>query len=147
MKAYILKIVGAALLSAFSEYLVPKEWQKYIKLISGFIMISVLISPFSAKFSYDFLDDFEFDSKLITEGEYLMQEKVKTELETRVKNDIILRVSEEFSQNIDATATVKTNSRGEIENVERIELKGKKNDKITERLKFVYGTEEVIWIE
>lgn len=147
MKAYILKIVGAALLSAFSEYLVPNGWQKYIKLISGFIIISVLISPFSAKFSTDFLDDFEFDSKLLSEGEDLMYEKVKSELETRVKDDIILRVSEEFSQNVDAVVTVKTNSKGEIENVERIELKGKKNDDITKRLKFLYGTEEVIWIE
>ena len=129
------------------EYLVPNGWQKYIKLISGFIIISVLISPFSAKFSTDFLEDFEFDSKLLSEGEDLMYEKVKSELETRVKDDIILRVSEEFSQNVDAVVTVKTNSKGEIENVERIELKGKKNDDITKRLKFLYGTEEVIWIE
>lgn len=147
MRPYILKIVGAALLSAFSEYLVPKEWQKYIKLLSGFIIISVLISPFSTKFSNDFLDDFEFDSEFLSEGENLMHEKVKTELESRIKNDIILRVSEEFSQNIDASVKVKTNSKGEIENVERIELKGKKNNDITKRLKFVYGTEEVIWIE
>ena len=147
MKSYILKIVGAALLSAFSEYLVPKEWQKYIKLLSGFIIISVLISPFSSDFSASFLDDFEFDSTFVSEGENLMHEKVRAELEARIKNDIIQRVSEEFSQTVDATATVKTNSKGEIENVERIELKGKKNDNITERLKFVYGTEEVIWIE
>ena len=147
MKAYIISIIGATILSAVASILTPDAMRKYVSVITGFIIISVLISPFSSDFSASFLDDFEFDSTLVSEGENLMYEKVRAELETRIKNDIIQRVSEEFSQTVDATATVKTNSKGEIENVERIELKGKKNDNITERLKFVYGTEEVIWIE
>ena len=148
MKAYILKIVGAALLSAFSEYLVPKEWQKYIKLLSGFIIISILISPFTSKNTPDLFEDFRPDTEYtVEEGEKLMYENLREELEKKVEEDIVLRVFEEFSQNVTADVTIKTDSEGKIESVKRIELTGKKNDNITERLKFAYGTEEVIWIE
>jgi len=148
MKSYILKIVGAALLSAFSEYLVPKEWQKYIKLLSGFIIISILISPFTSKNKPDIFDDFQADTEYtVEEGEKLMYENFREELEKKVEEDIVLRVFEEFSQTVTAEVTVKTDSEGKIESVRRIELTGEKNDKITERLKFAYGTEEVVWIE
>lgn len=147
MKTYILKIVGAALIAAFSEFLVPEGWQKYMKLISGFIIISVLLSPFIGKNSAKLFDDFKVDSQYTEEGTELMYEKIKEELEKKVEEDIALRISEEFSQNVEAKVSIKTNNEGKIESVRQIELTGKKDDKITERLKFVYGTEEVIWIE
>lgn len=148
MKAYILKTVGAALLSAFSEYLAPKDWQKYIKLISGFIIISVLISPFSSKTPAVLFEDFEIDAEYTKkEGEEIMHDKIKEELQKKVEEDIVLRVSQEFSQSVSAKVDIKTNSDGLIESVKRIELTGEKNDSVTERLKFAYGTDEVIWIE
>lgn len=146
MKAYILKIVGAALIAAFSEYLVPEGWQKYMKLISGFIIITVLISPFTGAKSVKLFDDFKMEEEYIQDGEELMYENIKEQLEKDVAEDIKKRVSEEFSKEVEARVTVKTNSEGKIESVERIEIEGKKDDKITERLKYVYGTEEVIWI-
>lgn len=147
MKAYILKIVGAALIAAFSEYLVPEGWQKYMKLISGFIIISILISPFTGKTTTKLFDEFKVDTSYTLEGEKMMYENIKEELEKRVEEDITLRAAEEFSADVEASVTVRTNSEGKIEQVETIRLSGKKDDRITERLKFVYGTEEVIWIE
>lgn len=147
MKAYILKIVGAALLCAFSEHLVPEGWQKYMKLISGLIIISVLISPFTGKSSVSLFDGFIPESTYIHEGEEMLFSEIKKELEKKVEEDIRLRVSEEFSVDVEAKVTVKTTSDGKIEKVQKILLTGIEDNSITERLKFVYGTEEVIWVE
>ena len=139
--------VGAALLCAFSEYLVPESWQKYMKLISGFIIISILLSPFTKQTDTQIFEGFELDSSYTEEGEELMYEEIKTELEKKVAEDIKLRVAEEFSANVEAEVKVKTASDGKIEKVDKILLTGDKNNNITERIKFVYGTEEVIWLE
>ena len=145
MRAYILKIVGVALIAVFSEYIVPKDWQKYMKLISGFIIISVIISPLSKGFKTEIFPDFEIDNKYIEEGTKKMYENIKTQLEEDVSADIKLRVNEEFSENVEAKVTIKVNDEGKIEKVQKIELFGEENPQITERLKFVYGTEVVIW--
>ena len=147
MKVFILKIVGAALLCSFSEHLVPEGWQKYMKLISGLIIISVLISPFTEKNSLKLFDGFNPDSTYTDRGEEILFDEIKKELKKRVEDDIHLRVSEEFSEDVTAKVTIKTTPDGKIEKVQKIVLTGSENDNISERLKFVYGTEEVIWIE
>lgn len=147
MKAYILKIVGAALLAAFSEYLVPANRQKYMKLVSGLIIISVLISPFAKNVHLPAFDEFPAAKTYTEEGEALMSQNIKTELEKNISEDIVTRVYDEFCTDVEASTRVRTDPEGKIESVERIELKGKENSKITERLKFVYGTEEVVWID
>ena len=147
MKVFILKIVGSALLCSFSEHLVPEGWQKYMKLISGLIIISVLISPFTEKNSLKLFDGFKPDSTYTDRGEEILFDEIKKELEKRVEDDIHLRVSEEFSEDVTAKVTIKTTPDGKIEKVQKIVLTGSENDNISERLKFVYGTEEVIWIE
>ena len=147
MKVYILKIVGAALLCAFSDYLVPVGWQKYMKLISGFIIITVLLSPFTSDTGKNLFEDFKMDPVYTEKGKDRLYEEVKKELEKKVSEDIILRVAEEFSVDINATVSVKTTADGKIDKVEKIFLTGEKNNKITERIKFVYGTDEVIWLE
>ncbi len=146
MKAYILRIVGAALIAAFSEHLVPKEWQKYMKLISGFIIISVLIAPFTGEKTKTLFDDFDISWEYKEKGEELMLENIKAQLEEDIAKDIALRVTEEFSREVTAKVWVDTDSRGKIKGVRRIELSGEENSEITKRLEFVYGTDEVIWL-
>lgn len=145
MKTYILKIVGAALIAAFSEYIVPKDWQKYMKLISGFIIISVIISPLSKGFNTDIFPDFEMENEYLEEGTKEMYENIKIQLEENICSDIKLRIKNEFSKEVEAKVTIKVNEEGKIESVQKIELFGEENSEITERLKFVYGTEVVIW--
>lgn len=145
MKTYILKIVGAALIAAFSEYIVPKDWQKYMKLISGFIIISVIIPPLSKGFNTDIFPDFEMENEYLEEGTKEMYENIKIQLEENICSDIKLRIKNEFSKEVEAKVTIKVNEEGKIESVQKIELFGEENSEITERLKFVYGTEVVIW--
>lgn len=74
-----------------------------------------------------------------------MRESVRDELEKAVETDIERRAEEEFSQKVKADVRVRTDGEGKIERVEKIKLFGREREEITERLKFVYGTEEVVW--
>lgn len=146
MKAYILKVIGAALLASVSEFAVPMAWKKYMRLVTGFILISVLILPLTQKIpEADFFDEFEMSENLKSDGEEQLFENIKEQLEANVSEDITKRISDEFGKNIKARVRLKTTSDGKIEKVERIELFAKKDDEIEKRMKFVYGVDEIIW--
>ena len=146
MKEYILKIVGVSLLAAFSEHLADKKWKKYINLISGFMIISVLLSPFTFNRDIKIFAEFKLDSDYSEEGNEILYENVKRELEKKIASDLKRRVLEEFSENVTADVTVLCDKDGKIERVKSITLKGRKNQKITDRIKFIYGADEVTWV-
>ena len=146
MKEYILKIVGVSLLAAFSEHMADKKWKKYINLISGFMIISVLLSPFTFNRDIKIFDEFKLDSDYSEEGNEILYENVKRELEKKIASDLKRRVLEEFSENVTADVTVLCDKDGKIEKVKSITLKGRKNQKITDRVKFIYGADEVTWV-
>lgn len=146
MKAYILKVIGAAMLASVSEFAVPKEWKKYMRLVTGFILISVLMLPLTQKIpDTDFFSQFEMTSDLKTDGEQALYKNVKEQFESDIAEDITKRISDEFGKNIKAKVEVKTTADGKIEKVERIELFSKRDEEIEKRMKFVYGTDEIIW--
>lgn len=146
MKAYILKVIGAAMLASVSEFAVPKEWKKYMRLVTGFILISVLMLPLTRKIpDTDFFSQFEMTSDLKTDGEQALYKNIKEQFESDIAEDITKRISDEFGKNIKAKVEVKTTSDGKIEKVERIELFSKRDEEIEKRMKFVYGTDEIIW--
>lgn len=146
MKAYILKVIGAAMLASVSEFAVPKEWKKYMRLVTGFILISVLMLPLTRKIpDTDFFSQFEMTSDLKADGEQALYKNIKEQFESDIAEDITKRISDEFGKNIKAKVEVKTTSDGKIEKVERIELFSKRDEEIEKRMKFVYGTDEIIW--
>ncbi len=146
MKAYILKVIGAAMLASVSEFAVPKEWKKYMRLVTGFILISVLMLPLTQKIpDTDFFSQFEMTSDLKTDGEQALYKNIKEQFESDIAEDITKRISDEFGKNIKAKVEVKTTADGKIEKVERIELFSKRDEEIEKRMKFVYGTDEIIW--
>ncbi len=146
MKAYIIKIVGAALIGTFSEYLVPREWKKYVKLISGILMLSIMLIPFKAdteQIFFEQTDTVEYSE----EGQENLAESIRLQLEKDVAEDIVKRVSEEFSKKVGAEVKINSTADGKIESVGSITLFGDEDSEITERLKYVYGTDMVIWIK
>ena len=147
MKEYILKIVGVSLLAAFSEQLCDDKWRKYINLLSGFMIITVLLAPFTYKKDIKIFDDFALENNYPKSAEEIIYKNIKSELENKVSEDIKRRVAEEFSQDVEATVSVLAAKDGKIDRVEKISLRGKKNPKITDRLKFIYGADEVTWLE
>ncbi len=146
MREYVLKIVGAAIIGTFSEYLVPGDWKKYIKLISGLLMLTVLLLPFGMNPERVFFESPSIE-EYKKEGEQYLLDEVKSQLEASVELDAKNRVRDEFSKDVEVEVSLVTNSEGKIEKIEKIELIGEKDEAITERLKFVYGTDAVIWIK
>lgn len=146
MKAYILKIVGAALVGTFAEYIVPSDWKKYVKLVSGILMLAVLIIPLKIDTTAIFEETFPAED-YTEEGEKVLYDGIKEELQKNVAADIAERIETEFSKKVTAEVEINTTDDGKIESVKSIELYGKEDDEITERLKFVYGTDAVIWIK
>ena len=59
MKQYIITIIGATLLSAMANILSPDTWRKYISVITGFIIISCIISPISKLAKVDIFSGFD----------------------------------------------------------------------------------------
>lgn len=147
MKEYILKIVGVSLLAAISEHMAEEKWRRFVNLVSGFMILAVLLSPFISKWDTKLFDEFSLDTHQADLGTDILYENIKKELETKISSDIKRRVAEEFSKDVSANVLVLCNKEGKIERVKRISLKGREDKKITERLKFIYGADEVIWVE
>ena len=93
----------------------------------------------------DFFSQFEMTSDLKADGEQALYKNIKEQFESDIAEDITKRISDEFGKNIKAKVEVKTTSDGKIEKVERIELFSKRDEEIEKRMKFVYGTDEIIW--
>lgn len=143
MKAYIVTIIGATLLSAYAANLSPESWRKYVKIITGLVLIICILSPIKSLVSTDLFEDFDIMEYGDVEGK-TQEEIVARELGERIEADIEERMKNEFNLGVSARVKIKVNERGEIEGVKEIRVSG---DALTgaakSRLSEVYGTDEV----
>ena len=145
MKEYMMNIVGAVLISVFAQVILPEKWNKYIKIITGLIIISAIVSPVKEFRKINF-ENYTYEAeKFNSEGENYTRELVISELSTRINNDIKTRISNEFFTEVDAKTTISVNKNNEISGISKIELTGKNiNNSIITRLKEIYAPEEVL---
>lgn len=143
MKAYILTIIGATLLSAYASNLAPESWRKYVRIITGLVLIICILSPIKSLVSTDLFEDFDIAEIGGVEGK-TQEEIVVSELGKRIEDDIAARMKKEFDLNVSAEVTISVNEAGEIEGVKEIRTSG---DALTNaaksRLCEVYGVTEV----
>lgn len=132
MKSYIIAIIGATLLSAAANILSPENWRKYVAAITGLVIIACIISPISAVMQNDIFDGFENVNEIITDGEDMQYELVKSELSKKINDDIEARLTKEFNLNVRAECDILVNDNDEIERVAYVRIYG---DKLTERAK------------
>lgn len=145
MKSYLMSITGAVLISVFSKVILPEKWNKYIKVITGLIIISTIASPFKLSWDFDFDKQFKMPQNIETESEEYSLELIKQELKKRVDEDIKKRIKEEFSKNITADVDIGVNLDGEITGVERIRISGDEiSGNAIERMHEIYAPKEVI---
>ena len=106
MKSYLLNVICAVLISMFCNILLPKEWAKYVKIITGLIIISAILSPFNFKWSFD---EFKFDTEQAEfeqeAGEY-SSDLIKEELKKRIEDDAQKRILEEFNKDVRVEAEI-----------------------------------------
>lgn len=140
MKAYIISIIGATLLSAMAGILAPEKWRGYVQVITGLVIISCIIAPVATVVNSDIFSGFENVEENISEGADLQAELVKKELKSRVDEDISARMKKEYGLSVKSDCSIRVNGEGEIEGVENVRVYGDKlTDRARNRLCEVYG--------
>lgn len=145
MKQYIISIIGSTLLCAAAQLLTPANWRKYVKIITGMIILSTIASPIMKVSDVNLFSDFSIEKSEINEN--LQTELVAEELAKRVEDDIEKRIQDEFSKKSEANVEIKISENNEITGISKIRLKTNANpQKLIPRMCEIYGTtpQEVI---
>ena len=144
MKAYFLNITALVLFSAVIDSLLPPKWNKYIKTITALMVTAVIISPFYS-FEMPTFEEFDNETKQFkTEGNEIREEMIKKELEERIREDISLRLSEEYGINPEVQVRLSVNEKDEITGVKMVTLSGEKiSDEVLKRINEIYAPSEV----
>lgn len=141
MRSYILAVAAAAVLCAFCDILIPKGWQKYISILTGAVLLSVLISPVIT------LRGGKMPELVLPEQDYVeydVAKQVQEELKKRVEEDVTERLASEFGIECRAQAQISAED-GKITGVREIALDCGANAQLETRLKEIYGCERVVF--
>lgn len=136
-------IIGATLLSAYASNLAPETWRKYVRIITGLVLIICILSPIKSLVGADLFGDFDIKAVSGVEGK-TQTELVAEELSERVEADIAERLKKEFGIRAKARVKISINDKSEITGVKEIRVSG---DRLTPAAKIrlceVYGVYEV----
>lgn len=142
MKEYITVIVGAALLSVLADILSPEQWRKYIKIVTGFVIISVIISPVARLKNIDLFEGIDYNNTASADFTDYRSKWVAEEFEIRVENDIKERVMNDYGKKCDVDVGISINEDNMIEAVERIEIYTYGECKgLKEKMAYMYGVD------
>ena len=137
MKDYIISIIGGAVLASLANTVSPDKWTKYVKIITGLMIISIIISPGAKLLDTDIFEDYETAIEIDMNAQ---KKAVISELEKKISDDIKTRILNEFSENTEVKASLNVNDNYEIEGVNEISIWNAKNTKLIEnRMNEVYS--------
>ena len=140
MKAYIITVTGATLLSAAAGIFAPEKWRGYVQLITGLVIISCIVSPITHIVKSDIFSGFDNIDERIELGTQNQAETVISELEKRINGDIKARMKDEFNLSVEAQCEIRLNDNEEITGVESVQIYGDKlTDRARNRICEVYG--------
>ena len=144
MKAYLLNITGAVIITVISEILLPENWNKYIKIITGLIIISAIAYPIKDKLNFSISDSIPGFEEISQKGESYSNTLIKEELAKKINTDCEERLMREYNADVKVKSEISVNSDGDITGVKRISIKGKIPHSALERINEIYAPEEVI---
>lgn len=122
MREYIIVIASAAILSVFADMLSPEQWRKYVKIVTGFVIISVIIAPIAKIKNMDLLSEMDFENSVtINEADY-SNRWVIDEFERLVEEDIRDRIKNEYGKESSVRVTVRVNNEDKIEKIENVRI-------------------------
>lgn len=140
MKAYIMTIIGATLLSSLAAILSPEKWRSFVQVVSGLVVISCIVAPVTSIVRSDIFDSFDSVEQNISESGNMQKDIVINELKKNINEDITARMKKEFNLSVRADCDIRVNDEGAIEGVDSVRIYG---DKLTERARSrlceVYG--------
>lgn len=140
MRGYIITMSVAAIICSVLEIFAPKQWEKYVKLALGLVIMSIILSPVMALKK----EKIELAEESFHERGDEFYHNVATELKARVEQDIEERLLKEFELEAKATVDIDVDENHNIKGVNAIRIKCRKNPpKLRERLEEIYGCERI----
>ena len=147
MRNYVIMIVGATLLGAMADIISPERWRKYISVITGFIIISCIISPIGDIIGTDVFT--AFDEYAVKELNYeeIQLKKVKEETQRNIALDIKERLKNEFNIEAEVKVELGLNHEGKIDGVDKIILNKAITHAAMQRICEIYGvSKEAVFV-
>ena len=140
MKAYIITVIGAALLSALAEIISPEKWRGYVKIITGLVVISSIIAPAAGLVHSGVFEGLDESIASVGETRDTQNEIKATHLKKSIDADIEKRMKDEYGLNIDAECELGFDGDGKMTGVKEIRVYGSPlTDGAKRRLCEVYG--------
>ncbi|MBR0276996.1 MAG: stage III sporulation protein AF [Clostridia bacterium] len=139
MKGYIIGLCTAAVIAAVSDILAPKEHQKYIRVLLGFLIMLVILSPLPKIKSLK-LEPLKSES---SENTAVFLDGISQQLKKNVEADIIERLKAEFGVTADAEVLLDIDEEHKIRGVTKISLSKKVPENAVKRLSEVYGCDRI----
>lgn len=141
MKEYMTAVIGSAVLSALAQLVSPQRWAKYVRLVCGIMIVSVIASPIAEFKRIDIFDIEKYNGELDINAQ---KKAVISEMERKVAEDISVRIAEEFSEEAQVGVRLCVNDKYEIEGVDEISVWiSTKREKIRRRLSQIYSPEKI----
>lgn len=139
MKGYVISICTVAIIASLSDILSPKEHQKYIRILLGFLIMLVILSPLPAIKNLR-LEPIKEQS---TENTAVFLDSISQKLKENIESDISERLKDEFDITARAKVFLDIDEEHKIRGVTKIELSRKVPENAVKRLKEVYGCDEI----
>ena len=99
MKTYILSIAVTTVLSAIMNMLTPEKWSKYVSVVTGLVVMLCIAQPIIGIMKNDAFTEFSYTvNSSQTEGEKVLYDQIRSELEGRINGDIKERLERDFDR-------------------------------------------------
>lgn len=147
MKAYIISIAVSSVICAVINMITPENWSKYISVVTGLVITVCIAQPIISIISDDGIGEIEYTAKEHrTDGETVLYDEIKEELEKRINEDARQRLKTDFGRNCEVSSVVKMNN-GAVSGVKSINISGDKIDAvIIGKMREIYGADEVKYV-
>lgn len=148
MKAYIISVAVATVISAIVTMLSPAKWEKYVGVVTGLVVTVCIASPIITLTRSDIFEGWGYSyASPATGGDNLLRTEIKKELEKRLSEDASSRLESEFGLDSSAVVSVRMNKDDAVEGVMSIKIYGQKPDAVViGRLYEVYDAQEVKYV-
>ena len=136
-------ILGAAVLSALVSVMSPEKWRSYIRLVTGIIILSCIVSPISNLLGRSGSFNIPEMSTFGNYDENMHKNLVIDELTARIEEDIKSRMAREYGADISARVNININENNEIEGVTLITIRGSLPQSAKRKLCNIYGVDTI----
>lgn len=139
MKGYVIRLCTAAIIAALADILSPEEHKKYIRILLGFLIMLIILSPLPKIKRIKF----EPIKSQTQENTAVFLDGMSLKLKENVEADIAERLLGEFGITAEAEVVLDLDDGNRIRGVTKIALSRKVPENAVNRLKEVYGCDTI----